>query len=535
MKHRAVLCTLAGALALGWALSWTLTLHAGQAPGGKYAAAAQLSPLRRESVPVKFADGAQYAGSASCQSCHAQEFAQWLKSGHANMLRPVSPDIVLGAFDGQEIVYDKVEVEGADKQKVSIAPKVRPERKGDKFFVTLLDADNPANNRSYEVVEVLGSLWEQQYYLKVGDKVFPSPIRWVDKDKQWRKAAFRSIAFIWWLPDGTPDGRPRTAAEMPAKETVEYGCNGCHTTGHVEKKDDATGTYAFSRAEASIGCEACHGPGSAHVASPVATNIVNPGKLGTTQQLQICGRCHSRVNSKKDKDVLYQMGFQVGQTDLQDRAEFWTYNTKPVAWPNEDAKKNRQQYHDISRGAHQGTGMTCNTCHLTHATDYIRGTLRQPREQQCVGCHGAQQAMFEGSAHAAKGFVCVDCHMSKMANRAGATAKTPKDPWDVTAHTMRVVTPVEAEAFKMRSSCDACHGDAGRAAAGRKMQEGREAVVARLAEAQAAMARTKAPEAQRLKAQAKLDQVLLDGSRGAHNPQKALVLLDGALKDLKGK
>ena len=76
-----------------------------------------------------------------------------------------------------EIAYEGVEVEAADKSKVKIAPKIKTETKDGKFFVTLLDMDNPANNQSYEVVEVLGSLWEQQYYLKVGDKIFPSPVR----------------------------------------------------------------------------------------------------------------------------------------------------------------------------------------------------------------------------------------------------------------------------------------------------------------------------------------------------------------------
>ena len=476
--------------------------------------------LVKPSTPVTAVEGATFTGSQACQDCHAKEYKEWAASGHANMLRPFSPEIVKGDFSGIEISYEGVEVEDANKNKVKINPKVKAETKDGKYFVTLLDADSPANNQSYEVVKVLGSLWEQQYYIKVGDKEFPSPIRWVDNDKQWRKAAF---APFWWVADETPDGRPKKPEEMPAKQTVDYQCNGCHTTAFNAKKDDQ-GKYSFSLVEGGIGCEQCHGPGSKHVAAQGYGSILNPRKMGTWQQEQLCGQCHIRVTSKQDKDFAFPLGFKTGQTDLQDKVEFWTYSTKPANfWGNEDAKKNRQQYHDTMRSGHMAAGVTCSTCHLDHATKHLASSLKLPREQQCIGCHTAQKAMFEDSVHAKNGVVCVDCHMSKMANRAGATQKTPKDPWDVTAHTMRVVTPEEADVFKMRSSCDKCHKDADRTAKGAKLMGAREDVLKKVQEAQKGTLESKGAASSVLKDN--LNLVLMDGSIGAHNPQKALVLL----------
>lgn len=436
------------------------------------------------------------------------------------MLRPVRPEIVKADFGGVEIVYEGVEVEDADKNKVKISPKVRTESRDGKFFVTLLDADTPANTQSYEVVEVLGSLWEQQYYIKVGEKTYPSPVRWVGNDKQWRKAAF---APFWWVADGTPDGRPRKPEEMPAKQTADYQCNGCHTTAFSARKD-GQGKYVFSRQENGVGCEVCHGPGSKHVASQGQGNIVNPAKLGTWQQEQLCGQCHSRVTSKQDKDFAFPLGYTLGQTDLQDRVAFWTYSTTPGNfWGNEDARKNRQQYHDTMRSGHMAAAVTCSTCHLDHAAVHQQGSLKLPRGQQCIGCHTAQKAMFEGSVHAQKGVVCVDCHMAKMANRAGATLKTPKAPWDVTAHTMRVVSPGEAGVFNMRSSCDTCHKDADRTAHGAKLMEARQEVVKKAQDVQGLISGGKGASSAMLKDN--LNLVLTDGSFGAHNPQKALQLL----------
>src|SRR5262249_49443686 len=43
-------------------------------------------------------------------------------------------------------------------------------------------------------------------------------------------------------------------------------CGDCHSTDFRRGFDAASGTYASSYAELNVSCEACHGPGSAHVA-----------------------------------------------------------------------------------------------------------------------------------------------------------------------------------------------------------------------------------------------------------------------------
>ena len=517
MRAKMVLWMAVTLVVLGASITASLAVE--KKPAKPEARPARAVGLVTPSASAAAVEGASHVGSTACRECHAREYTQWAASGHANMLREVRPDIVKGDFSDAVIAYEGVEVEDAAKNKVKVNPAVKAETRDGRYFVTLLDADSQANAQSYEVVEVLGSLWEQQYYLKVGDKVYPSPVRWVEKDKQWRKAAF---APFWWAADGTPDGRPRKPEEMPAKQTADYQCNGCHTTAFNAQKN-GQGGYTFSRVEGGIGCEACHGPGSKHVAAQGQGGILNPAKLGTWQREHLCGQCHSRVTSKQDKDFAFPLGFKAGQTDLQDRVEFWTYSTRPANfWPNEDAKKNRQQYHDTMRSGHMAAGVTCSTCHLDHATMHRSASLRLPRDQQCIGCHGAQKALFEGSVHAQKGVVCVDCHMSKMGNRAGATHKTPKDPIDVTAHTMRVVTPEEADVFKMRSSCDTCHKDADRVAYGAKLMEARRGVLKKVQDELGVGAGSKTVSGT---ARDNLNVVLMDGSLGAHNPQKAMQLL----------
>ena len=89
------------------------------------------------------------------------------------------------------------------------------------------------------------------------------------------------------------------------------GCGGCHATGVDLKKN------SFS--EPGIGCEACHGAGSHHYALPKTAvfekrmTIVNPSKLPSGTAVQICGSCHNRGKSTKDKTVEWPVGYQPGK------------------------------------------------------------------------------------------------------------------------------------------------------------------------------------------------------------------------------
>jgi len=66
-------------------------------------------------------------------------------------------------------------------------------------------------------------------------------------------------------------------------------CVACHVTGWKEpggvcRLDEVEG-------RTSVGCEACHGPGSSHVSLPIKTTIVRPSSAAT------CLGCHDRENS----------------------------------------------------------------------------------------------------------------------------------------------------------------------------------------------------------------------------------------------
>ena len=349
-------------------------------------------------------------------------------------------------------------------------------------------------------------------------------------DGQWRTKPFNNF---WWIADGTPDGKPKKPEEMPLNQVGDAKCDACHTTGFKTSKDKASGKWTAVKSELGISCEMCHGPGSNHIKSPGKTTIVNPVNLNALQQDQLCGQCHSRVTNKQDKDIAFPQDFFIGNPDLQDRVEFWTYSNKPKNfYANDFASKNRQQYHDIQKSKHQNAGVTCITCHDTHSPKTGRSQIRGDKGMLCASCHTASVEMYKNSVMAKAGANCTDCHTAKTANRAGGTKKA-KEHWDTASHTFKVVMPHTADDLKMRSSCDACHQGEKRSAYGAAVVKQQMEVKKKIEEVNTVIAAYEQSGKKASKAGELLNKVLSDKSSGAHNYQKAMALLEEASKNLK--
>jgi len=108
-----------------------------------------------------------------------------------------------------------------------------------------------------------------------------------------------------WNIAGQGPARPdSTWQDAIAGEDWLKECAGCHTTG-LDVAKAATFTAADYKSgrsmpfvELSIGCEACHGPGSDHLKRQARTAS---GQQSQAADAQICGACHTRGNSKDAK------------------------------------------------------------------------------------------------------------------------------------------------------------------------------------------------------------------------------------------
>lgn len=356
------------------------------------------------------AQGAHYVGSAACQSCHTAEYDRWKRTRMAN------------------VVLD---------------PKQHPEA----IIPDLSKPDPLLTFSKDDIAFTYGSKWKQRYFKKVGDDFFPLPAQWDVTHKIWRKY-FVQDNTDWWVPFYPHDNMQRPTGPL---------CDGCHSVNY----DIATKTPT----EWNVGCERCHGPGSAHVAKPVRETIVNPARLGYVQANDTCIQCHSQgqplSNPIAGKYYDWPVGFHMGL----DLADFWKLEdhklgeTSFTHFADGTAHKNRMQGNDFVTSLMYARGVTCSNCHDPHGSDN-EAMLRLPGNDTCLACHGPNgqngphAATIEAHTHHAAGSPgsqCAACHMPKI-------AQTIADV-NVRSHTFRFVYPDATDRLKVPNACNACHTD----------------------------------------------------------------------------
>ncbi|MBK8590683.1 MAG: cytochrome c family protein [Sandaracinaceae bacterium] len=99
-----------------------------------------------------------------------------------------------------------------------------------------------------------------------------------------------SAAYTWWR--GHPHGRAYSTLEVRHKQ-FNLSCVGCHVTGYLQP-GGSTVTQLGDGALINVGCENCHGPGSAHVASG---GSVAPARRDVPAS--VCTGCHNPEHSDR--------------------------------------------------------------------------------------------------------------------------------------------------------------------------------------------------------------------------------------------
>jgi predicted CXXCH cytochrome family protein len=252
----------------------------------------------------------------------------------------------------------------------------------------------------------------------------------------------------WWVRYYPPDNMQRPTGPL---------CDGCHSVNYNIQTKTVT--------EWNVGCEKCHGPGSAHVRLPSQSNIVNPARLDTIQATNVCIQCHSQGqplhNPMNGKYYDWPVGFQVGM-DLKD---YWKLEEHKLGeqtfthFADGTAHKNRMQGNDFVQSAMYPRGVSCYSCHDVHGTENDADLLK-PANVMCLECHGPKSPngphapTIEAHTHHRAGSLgndCVGCHMPKI-------EQTIADV-NVRSHTFRFVPPSDTDVLKVPNACNACHSD----------------------------------------------------------------------------
>ena len=354
---------------------------------------------------------AHYVGSNSCEKCHAAIYKRWKKTPMANVVRD---------------------------------PRQHPDA-----IIPDLKTNNIAKFTLDQVALVYGSRWKQRYFTKIGDDYYPLPVQWDVATHKWLPYHIPSTGADWWA-----HLYPESNMQRPTGPT----CDGCHSVNYDIHSKQPT--------EWNVGCERCHGPGSAHVAHPTRTNILNPSEMDDVASDDTCIQCHSqgrpRAGLIDGKAYDWPVGYHVGLR----LADYWKLEVINLGqtnfWQFADgtAHKNRMQGNDFVQSVMYSHGVTCATCHDVHGTDNY-AQLRKPADKLCLDCHGPgspngprEATLEEHTRHNAgsAGSQCIACHMPKIESE-GVPGSF------VRSHTFKFITPAMTDKYKMPNPCTSCHTD----------------------------------------------------------------------------
>jgi len=392
--------------------------------------ATQLPQIRR--------DGG-YVGSAQCRECHADEHASWHRSYHRTMTQPATEEAVLGKFDGTTI----------DSGGLSY----RVFRDGDKFMAEMPDPDvmmyviQGGRDLALEriprvklpVVMATGSHHYQTYW--VASPRYPGllqtlPLVYLKEGRRWipREAAFLR----------GPGDRERMMTQW------NHHCIRCHSTGGNPGLDEK-GRLKSKVAELGIACEACHGPGEAHVGKhrvraelklpreeTADPTIVNPKRLDHERATHVCGQCHGAYVMRDESALEFaRQGplFKPGEDLFRTRYYMTHPGAGGTAQQREDLARNPEFYATrwwedgtILAGGREFTAMlasacytrgtmSCISCHSMHDSD-PNDQLKRGRDgpAACTQCHREPQYTTDLRRHTfhapeSSGSDCLNCHM----------------------------------------------------------------------------------------------------------------------------
>ena len=351
--------------------------------------------------------GNQFVGSTTCGTCHVDIYNRWKDTLMANVLVDPSenPEVVLGDFS---------------------AP--------DPLVTFSID----------DVAFTYGSKWKQRYFTLIGDDYFVFPAQWDVQNEMWRRY-YVEPGGDWWVEHYPADQMQRPTGPL---------CDGCHSTNYNIETKQVT--------EWNVGCEKCHGAGSAHAGAPSPANIVNPARLDHTRGVDVCIQCHSQGQPIENpvNEVYYDwpVGYEPGERLI----DYWKLEEHHLGeesfthWPEGSAHKNRMQGNDFVASAMYTKGVACWSCHDVHGTEN-NADLVKPANAVCLTCHGPNspsgpRGTIEEHTHhavASEGSQCVSCHMPQI-------ARTVSDV-SVRSHTFRFITPGMTEQYGVPNACTSCH------------------------------------------------------------------------------
>lgn len=365
---------------------------------------------------------AEYVGRDRCIQCHQVEYEKWKGSHHDRAMEVANPQTVLGDFADKTF-----EVNGVESKFF---------REDGKYFVHTEGREGKME--TFELPYTFGFDPLQQYLAKFPDGRYQAlPIAWDTNKKEWfhlyEAEKLKPDEWLYWTHWGM---------------NWNHQCAECHSTNLQKNYDPKTDTYHTTWTDIDVSCEACHGPGSIHLAVVEKRGFFGDWRYGTglpslkgtsnaQSQIDMCGRCHSRRR-------VIRPGFSPGDAFVEYyQPELLDTN---AYYPDGQIRDEDYEYGSFHLSLMHAKGVRCIDCHDPHTARIIL-----TGNALCVRCH--VPGKYDAPSHhfhevGSKGAECVECHMP-------TTIYMRVDPRR--DHGFRIPRPDLTKSLGIPNACNRCH------------------------------------------------------------------------------
>ena len=336
---------------------------------------------------------AHYVGMQACRTCHEGVYQTFIQTGMGQSFGAATRQKSAADFSpAHALVYD-----------TALDYYYKPYWTNDSLYIMEFRVENgdTVHKRIQKVDYIVGSgQHTNSHIFNTNGYLFQAPITFYTQKQKWD------------LAPGFEKG-----ANSRFQRLIELECMSCHN-GYPQFV--ANSENKFTKVMTGIDCERCHGPGSLHVYDrqnniPVDTSkgpdytIVNPRRLPTELQNNVCQRCHLQgIAVLNDGKSFYDFhpGMKLSEVMNVFMPEYEGAQDKMIMASHVERMKKSQCY--VQSGK-----MSCITCHNPHIS--VKFTPRSQYLNACQSCHGAgatqHQCTETAAVRSTKNNDCVTCHM----------------------------------------------------------------------------------------------------------------------------
>jgi len=364
---------------------------------------------RDDAIYANTAKNVKYVGSEECASCHRDIYQTYARSEMGRSMSRLEAATLTETFPQTYEVFDSTK----------------------KFYYEMVQRDGRFYQREYRRDpnrKIMHERWmEAEYVMGSGNNLrmyfhdengmlYELPLTWYEHKKRWDLSpGYRDFVNLRFSRYATPK------------------CLACHNS-YLEPSPAANDRYTPPYT-LGIGCERCHGPGELHVRQKQgesiaglpknARTIVNPRKLSSARQLDVCRQCHLQGKAWALHGESDWFDYRPG-TPLE--------NHRSVYFPAKTAREvievaDSPQRLALSRCFKESQGkLTCITCHNPHFS--IKTFTAAHYNAKCLQCHAA--ASLPGTASRqthTETDDCVSCHINRTGTDNTLHGVSNTDHW----------------------------------------------------------------------------------------------------------